>query len=200
MFFPIVRFSHMFDQPLKLMLTGAAMAAIAGVYLSHQTPVAASTGAAAPGLLASLFGGTAPRVPMAAAPVAAPPAALGFGRIELPPDRGGQYHADVEIEGRSVPMLVDTGATLISLTYADAQRLGLSPAPSDYTALVQTANGQAKAARVTLREVRVRNLLVRDVEALILPQGINGTSLLGMSFLKRLGGFEIASGNLVLRP
>jgi len=190
----------MFDQPLKLMLTGAAVAAIAGVYLSHQAPAAVPSGGAAPGLLSSLFGGSSPSAPMAVRPVAAPPSALGFGRIELPPDRGGQYHADVEIEGRTVPMLVDTGATLISLTAADAQRLGLSPAPADYTANVLTANGQAKAAPVTLREVRVGNLLVRNVAALVLPQGITGTSLLGMSFLQRLGGFEIASGNLVLRP
>lgn|GEM_PF-745172 len=200
MVFQFVRPSLMFDQPLKLMLTGAAIAAIAGVYLSHQAPAEVPSASASPGLLASLFGGPAPSAPMAAVPVAAPPSALGFGRIELPPDRGGQYHADVEIEGRTVPMLVDTGATLVSLTAADAARLGLSPAPADYTANVLTANGQAKAAPVTLREVRVGNLLVRNVAALVLPQGINGTSLLGMSFLQRLGGFEIASGNLVLRP
>ena len=65
---------------------------------------------------------------------------------------------------------------------------------------MSTANGPAKAAKLLLREVRVDNLLVRGVPSLIMPESVVGTSLLGMTFLQRLGGFEVASGNLVLRP
>jgi aspartyl protease family protein len=185
----------MLDQPLKLAIGLAIGAAATGIYLSNQ-PSSGGMGA-----LGALFQSAKPSLPAAA--VQAPPrpaSTLGFGKIELRPDQGGHYHADAEIEGRSVPMLVDTGATLVTLTYADARRLGLAPAPSDYTVNVQTANGLAKAARISLREVRIQNLLVRDVPALVMPETVVGTSLLGMSFLKRLGGFETASGNLVLRP
>lgn len=183
----------MLDQSLKLAVALAIGAGAVGLYLSKRPEI----GAAVAARQAAAIRPAAPSSPAVAPPR---PAALGFGKIELRPDGGGQYHADVEIEGRLVPMLVDTGATLVSLTFADAQRLGLAPAPSDYTVTVLTANGPAKAARVSLREVRIQNLLVRDVSALVMPQTVVGTSLLGMSFLQRLGGFEIAAGNLVLRP
>jgi aspartyl protease family protein len=167
-----------------------------------QSGHVAAPGTGAAGFLSGIFGGDSRALPMS--PQSTQPkvqtTAFGSGRVELRPDRGGQYHAEVEIEGRRIPMLVDTGATLVSLTFADAQRLGLAPAPSDYKFDVSTANGIAKAARVSLREVRVENLAVRDVAALVMPQNVTGTSLLGMSFLQRLGGFEVASGNLVLRP
>ena len=64
---------------------------------------------------------------------------------------------------------------------------------------ISTANGIVAAASVRLAEVKVGDIAVRGVEALVLPPGKLGTSLLGMSFLKRLGGFEIAQGRLILK-
>jgi aspartyl protease family protein len=123
-----------------------------------------------------------------------------YGQVELRADSAGQYSAMVEVDGRQLPMLVDTGATFLCLSYADAERLGLAPAPGDFTVDVTTANGIIHAARVTLRQVRLDRLQVRDVSALVLPRGVGGMSLLGMSFLRKLGSFEMASGTLILRP
>jgi aspartyl protease family protein len=64
---------------------------------------------------------------------------------------------------------------------------------------VSTANGVVQTAPVRIREIRVGDILVRDVEAVVLPPRALGVSLLGMSFLRRLEGFEIAKGRLVLR-
>jgi aspartyl protease family protein len=198
----------MFGQILKSIIGVVVIAAGTGLYLSGQLgpladPALAQAKANA-ALAVNWFTGTAPSTGGASGQMAAlaPQSSGGvsYGRVELRPDAGGQYHADVEIEGQRIPMLVDTGATLVSLTYADASRLGVAPAPADYKVDVHTANGVAKAARVSLREVRVGTLQVRDVQALVMPRDVRGTSLLGMSFLQRLGGFQIASGTLVLRP
>ncbi|MDB5652173.1 MAG: protease [Hyphomicrobiales bacterium] len=125
---------------------------------------------------------------------------LGYGRMELRPDNAGHYTANVEIDGRSLPMLVDTGATLVSLRYEDAVALGRRPGASDFNVPIGTANGTTRAASMTLAEVRIGTIRATDVQAIVLPPGAADRSLLGMSFLKKLGGFEIASGNLVLKP
>ena len=126
--------------------------------------------------------------------------ASGFGNVVLNADRSGHYFAQVEIDGQRVPMLVDTGASIIALRYEDASSLGIYPSPSDFTVRISTANGEMRAARVNLREVRLDNITVPDVDAVVLPAGAADKSLLGMSFLKKLASFEISEGRLVLRP
>ncbi len=69
-----------------------------------------------------------------------------------------------------------------------------------YTTPLATANGELRAARTTLRNVRVNGITAYDVQAIVLPRGASSVSLLGMSFLSKLGGFEVARGNLILKP
>ncbi|MDF2119006.1 TIGR02281 family clan AA aspartic protease [Roseiarcaceae bacterium H3SJ34-1] len=126
--------------------------------------------------------------------------ASGFGPVRLSADETGHYFSNVEIDGRRIRMLVDTGATLVILTYEDAAALGINPAPSDYTAKVLTANGDLMTAKTQLREIRVGNILVRDVAALVVPAGRLKQSLLGMSFLSKLKSFEVADRSLILTP
>lgn len=156
-------------------------AVVGGQYLSSRTPEVAA----------------APARAAVAAPAA--PQGGGLGRTEIAADRSGHYQAKVEIDGRRLDMLVDTGATIIALSNEDAGRIGVHPSQSDYTVPMSTANGVAKAARVRLREVRVGQVSAHDVEAVVMPAGLLRESLLGMSFLKKLSGFEVASGRLVLR-
>ncbi len=61
---------------------------------------------------------------------------------------------------------------------------------------IATANGTAKAARVTLDEIRIGNVRVKNVEALVMPERSLGTNLLGMSFIKRLSNVSMAGGQL----
>lgn len=123
------------------------------------------------------------------------------GRIEhrLAADRQGQFYADVEIDGKPLHMLVDTGASFVALSYEDAAAAGIFPLPADYKYPVSTANGIARVAHVKLRNVRLGPLLLQDVEAVVGERGALGSSLLGMSFLSRLSRIEAASGALVLR-
>jgi len=97
----------------------------------------------------------------------------------------GHFLADGQINGGSVRFLVDTGATTVSLSSADASRLGI-----DYRkgqpGLMGTANGAAVAYKVKLDTVRVGNIVVNNVDAAVLEGSQMPFALLGMSFLNRM--------------
>lgn len=120
------------------------------------------------------------------------------GRVAIPADESGHYVAAARINGRPVSALVDTGASTVALSDATARRLGIFPLRSAYARPVATANGVVSAAPVTLSEVRIGVVSVRNVEALVLPPGVLDVDLLGMSFLGRLRKFEAAAGQMML--
>ena len=111
----------------------------------------------------------------------------------------GHYWAQARIDGRAVRVLVDTGASVVALTRADAARLGVDPEPGAFTGQVQTASGVVRAAPVRLAAVSVAGARVDEVEALVVEQGLE-YSLLGMSYLGRLSSFEATPAGLTLRP
>ena len=111
----------------------------------------------------------------------------------------GHYWAEANVNGTRVRFLVDTGATAVALTLADAQRLGLQPADLKYDASVITADGKARAAKVTLASISIGAAHVDNVDALVIEKGLQ-TSLLGMSYLGRLSRFEATPQALILRP
>ncbi|MFN6980548.1 MAG: TIGR02281 family clan AA aspartic protease [Brevundimonas sp.] len=111
----------------------------------------------------------------------------------------GHYWAQAKIDGRAVQVLVDTGATVVALTRADARRLGVDPAPEAFTGKVQTASGVVRAAPVKLKTISVAGVRVDNVEALVVEEGLT-YSLLGMSYLGRLSAFEATPNGLTLRP
>lgn len=117
--------------------------------------------------------------------------------VELPRGRDGHFHANADINGRSIPVLVDTGATLVAMSYEDARAAGVSVGAGDFRYVSNTANGQAKFARVTLDQIRIGNVSVRNVEAAVSQPGKLSTTLLGMSFLGQLR-MEMKGGTLVL--
>lgn len=143
------------------------------------------------------------------APVAALSASPHVAAAKLPTRRNehyivadshGQFSTDAEINGSRIRnMLVDTGATTVALSYEDASAIGVYPAPADYKYRVNTANGVAMVAHVKLHDVRVGNLVVHDVDALVGERGALTGSLLGMTFLSKLSRFQIESGALILR-
>jgi aspartyl protease family protein len=113
-------------------------------------------------------------------------------------DSRGHYSTDGRVDGRRLDFMVDTGASVIALTESSAARVGIRPSRSDYNAPVSTANGVVKAARARLDSVDIGGLEVRDVDAMVLPDGVLSENLLGLSYLSRLRRFEFAGGKLVL--
>jgi aspartyl protease family protein len=141
----------------------------------------------------------APPKRIAAVTLAAPTPASGGGPVILEGNRFGHFQAEVLIDGVTLKMLVDTGASAITLTAEDAERAGIHPFPTDYKIDVNTANGISQVARVDLREVSVGSISVRDVPALVMQSGASSVSLLGMSFLQRLSSFQVSDNRLVLK-
>jgi aspartyl protease family protein len=109
-----------------------------------------------------------------------------------------QFHVKALVSGTPVEFLVDTGASDVLLSQADARRIGLDPASLSYTQLYRTASGTASGAPVTLAEIVVGPIRVTQVNASISEGGAEG-SLLGMSFLQRLSGYEVSGDTLTLK-
>ena len=183
-------------------LVGEAMSWIAAVGilafgLVHYEELKDAMGAAI-GLPAAVQQGHEPSIAIAAGRGAAPGARRGGGAtVELRAERGGHFHTEAEINGRPVEVMVDTGATLVALSYEDAERAGIYLSPKDFTQTVNTANGRARVAPVTLGRVTIGEITVRDVRAFVSEPGRLSGSLLGMSFLGRLS-VEIRDGTLIL--
>ena len=136
-----------------------------------------------------------------AAPAAVPAqtVAQASGRsLDIPRDARGHFQTDGRIDGQRVDFMVDTGASLVALNEKSAARFGLRPSRSDYNAVVSTANGTVKGARTRISMIDLGGIVVRDVDALVLPDAALSENLLGLSFLSKLKRFEYANGKMVL--
>jgi aspartyl protease family protein len=125
-------------------------------------------------------------------------ASAGGRSISIPRDARGHFQTEGRIDGQRIGFMVDTGASVIALNETSAARFGLRPSRGDYRATVTTANGTIKAAPTRLAMVDIGGLVVRDVEAMVLPDEALSENLLGLSFLSKLKRFEYAKGQMVL--
>lgn len=107
----------------------------------------------------------------------------GGSQIVLTAGSGGHFVTGGSINGRAVRFLVDTGATMVSLGQADADRLGLKYMNGE-RGLVSTANGQVPVHRASIDVLRVGDVQVYNVDALVMPMQMDMV-LLGNSFLTR---------------
>lgn len=119
--------------------------------------------------------------------------------VRLTAGRNGHFFAPVDINGRQIDVMVDTGASMVALTYEDAERAGIFVSPSDFTARSRTANGIARAAIVMIDEIEIGGITVRDVRGSVAEPGRQHITLLGMSFLGRLKSFQMQQGELLLQ-
>lgn len=111
----------------------------------------------------------------------------------------GHFVASSSVNGQTVRMLVDTGASTVVLRPADAERVGIDADTLTYSVAVNTANGMTYAAPVRLRSLAIGPVEIRDVDALVAKPGTLKESLLGMSFLRRLRSFDFSGEFLTLR-
>lgn len=111
---------------------------------------------------------------------------------------GGHYLIEAVVNGAPTTFLVDTGASDIVLTMEDAERMGLHPRTLRFTQRFATANGEVRGAPVVLREIRIGQFRLFDVPASVNEAPLR-VSLLGMSFLEELNGYQVENGRLILR-
>jgi aspartyl protease family protein len=119
--------------------------------------------------------------------------------VHIPRGQAGEFAIHARINGVTAPMVIDTGATAVVLTYETAKAIGLPLELLEYDVDVETAGGHTKAARLTLDRLAIGRLVERSVPALVVPHGQMKTNLLGMSFLDRLESWEVRADRLVLR-
>lgn len=121
------------------------------------------------------------------------------GHVELRADRHGHYRTRASINGRHIPVMVDTGATVVVLTHEDAQRAGIFLKPSEYKIAVSTANGTTHVAPVELDTISIGDITVRNIQAAVAQRGQLAVTLLGMTFLSRLERVDMRSGMMLLK-
>src|ERR1700759_2633901 len=141
---------------------------------------------------------TPPKAGVIKAAVMETVAQAGSRSLRIPPDPRGHFETEGRIEGQRIGFMVDTGASMIALNATSAARFGLRPVRGQFNAAVTPANGVVKGARTRLAMVDVGGLVVRDVDALVLPDEALSENLLGLSFLSRLKRFAYAGGTMVL--
>lgn len=123
-----------------------------------------------------------------------------WGReVRIAAARDHQYYVNVAINRRSANFLIDTGASYVALRESDARDAGVYTSWTDFNYPVRTANGETKAALVTLDEMEIDDIRVEGVKAFILPDDQLSVNLLGMSFLSRIESVEARAGEMVLR-
>jgi aspartyl protease family protein len=119
--------------------------------------------------------------------------------VEIARGPGGSFFVTAQINGARVSMVLDTGASAVVLSQEAAKAAGLPLEVLTYSVTVDTANGRARAAPITLDRVSVGGIAERSVPALIAQPGQLRVNLLGMSFLNRLESWEVRGDKLLLR-
>lgn len=123
--------------------------------------------------------------------------AEGGARVEVPVGPDGHYHLTADLNGVPVRFVVDTGASDMVLSRADAERIGIDPAGLAYVGRAQTANGMVATAPVRIDSVVLGGIEDRRVRATVTHRGLED-SLLGMGYLSRFESLEIRRDRLIL--
>lgn len=109
------------------------------------------------------------------------------------------FIANAEVNGQILQMLVDSGAATVVLRQTDAEKAGIDITAMIFDTPLKTANGTSYLAPIRLKSVRVGQLTIDDVEALVAKPGTLNESLLGISFLRRLASYQVAGDFITLR-
>lgn len=118
--------------------------------------------------------------------------------VQIPRGQAGEFTLRAKINGVTAPMVIDTGATSVVLTWETAKAIGLPLDMLEYDVDLETAGGHTKAARLTLDRLAVGKLVEKSVPALVVQRGQMKTNLLGMSFLDRLQSWGVRADTLML--
>jgi aspartyl protease family protein len=123
------------------------------------------------------------------------PAGNGFASRELVRSPDGHFYAEAQVNGARVRFMVDTGASFVALTRADAQRAGIQP--SEDPTIAMSAGGEVDVVPVTIDRIAIGSLAATRVRGAVVDE--LEISLLGQSFLERVGSVEIRGDRMILR-
>jgi aspartyl protease family protein len=142
---------------------------------------------------------TAPLAPVAApAPTPIQTPIMNGGDFTLTRAPDGHFYTDAQVNGTIIRFLVDTGASSVALSKADAAKIGLQFSDADFTAMGQGAGGALSLKPVMIDRIIIGTTDAANVEGVIVNSDMK-TSLLGQSWLKRVGTVEIKGDKMVLK-
>jgi len=110
----------------------------------------------------------------------------------------GHFYFNTKMNGAPVKVMVDTGATGVAINRSTARRLGIKLTNADFKYKSQTANGIAYYASATIKEIKIGRVVVNNVRAAVLKDSSLSSTLLGMTFLRKLKKFEVSNSTLIL--
>jgi clan AA aspartic protease, TIGR02281 family len=117
----------------------------------------------------------------------------------VPMQSDGHFWIRASVNGVQQDFLVDTGATLTAISPATADRGQVQPNPINRSVMMRTANGTVQARLATIGELRMGNIVARDLDAIVAP-GLGDTNVIGMNLLSRLAGWRVEGKTLILVP
>lgn len=118
--------------------------------------------------------------------------------IAIHANREGHFLTHAKINNEDALLMVDTGATIVALSYETAEDLGITVRDKDFNKAARTANGVSKVAHVNLEEITIGEITVKNIKAIVVEPGKLDVNLLGMNFLSKLSRFEYRGKKLIL--
>jgi aspartyl protease family protein len=122
----------------------------------------------------------------------------GAETLTVSRSRDGHFHVRGEVNGAAIDFLVDSGASVTTLAWRDAERAGLAAEDLRFDRMVRTASGTALAARARLDRLAIGPYVLSDLGVSIMPPGTLDVSLLGMNVLDSFAAWRVEGDRLVL--
>lgn len=119
------------------------------------------------------------------------------GELVLARQENGHFYANVEVNSDEIRFMIDTGASSIALTAEDAEILGFSWSDDELRIVGRGVSGNVYGKHVRLQSVQLGDLQITDVDAVIIPRGLD-VSLLGQSFLSKAATVKIENDEMVI--
>jgi aspartyl protease family protein len=194
------------NQPLFALAAGAILVATLGSMLRRATPRLGAflRGLGNLGLVAALLITVAQVARLSnngdfALPGLMPKQVVEGGETRVPMARDGHFWVRATVNGRPLRFMLDTGATLTTVSVETAEMAQLQPNPLGREIMLHTANGNVPGQLATIAELRMGSVVARDLDAVIAP-GIGETNVIGMNLLSRLASWRVEGQTLVLVP
>ena len=195
------------DQPLLALAIVAIFVTVAGGMLRGTVPFLGRLlqGAGNLGLVATLLLTIAQVTrlttssDLALPQLGMPEQSVAGGETRIPMSRDGHFWLTASINGTPARFLVDTGATLTAISDQTALDARIPEKSLRQTVNMRTANGAIRAELATIGELRMGNIVARDLDAVVAP-GLGETNVIGMNLLSRLKGWRVEDNVLILVP
>jgi aspartyl protease family protein len=128
-----------------------------------------------------------------------PTQTVSGGETHIPLGEDGHFWLTARVNGVPRRFLIDTGATITTLSPESAEKAQVSIGGFDRKVTMQTANGTTQADMASIGELRVGSIIARNLDAVVAP-GMGGTNVLGMNFLSRLASWRVKDNVMILVP